>query len=105
MNTSGPARPRLAIVSTVIRRDLLAPLRYFTEFEIIHFYRAAEYGDLTAQDISPNLIPYGSSRELERLLFDLRPDVIQGVEPFSLALQPYLWACFRVARLTSARLI
>jgi len=35
-------RPRLALVSTGIRRDLIAPLRYFTKFEIVHFYRRAD---------------------------------------------------------------
>lgn len=98
-------KARLALVSTGIRRDLLAPVKFFTEFDVIHFYRRAEYGDLTRDDVGANLIQYRSPRELERRLLDARPDVIQGVEPFSLALQPCLWACFRVARLSRARLV
>ena len=96
--------PRLAIVSTGIRRDLLAPLKHFTKFEIGHFYRRAEYGDLTPDDLDATLHSYRSPLDLYRQLVYAHPNVIQGVEPFSLALQAYLWACYLAARKTGARL-
>jgi len=37
------------------------------------------------------------------LLVRAQPDIIQGVEPFSIALQPYLWSCWLAARRTRAR--
>ncbi len=97
--------PTLAMVSTDIRRDLLAPLRHFTQFDLVHLYRRAPYADLMPDDLMPNLQHYASPRELYDRLVHARPDVIQGVEPFSLALQPYLWACYLAARRTGARLL
>lgn len=100
-----PRIPRLAIVSTGIRRDLLAPLKSFSKFEVLHLYRHAEYGDLTEQDLGNTLHRYGSPVDLYRQLISARPDIIQGVEPFSLAQQPYLWACYFAARRVKARLL
>ncbi len=97
--------PRLAIVSTGIRRDLIAPLRFFAEFELVHLYRRADYGDLTPADLDASLHPYRSPLDLYRQLVQAHPDVIQGVEPFSFALQPYLWACYTAAARAGARLL
>ena len=97
--------PRLAIVSIGIRRDLLAPLRYFSKFELAHFYRASVYGDLTPDDFDDTLRAYTSSRDLYQQLVRVKPDVIQGVEPFSFYTQPYLWACYFAARKTNAGLL
>lgn len=100
------SRPgRLAIVSTGIRRDLVAPLKHFNQFEILHFYRHADYGDLTPEDLDATLRPYRSPVDLYHQLVRSRPVVIQGVEPFSVALQPSLWACYLAARATGARLL
>lgn len=98
-------RPRLALVSTDIRRDLLEPLKHFTQFDLIHLYRRASYGDLAPEDMPAGLEQYGSPRDLYRRLLRARPDLIQGVEPFSLARQPDLWACYLAARRTGARLL
>jgi glycosyltransferase involved in cell wall biosynthesis len=97
--------PRLAIVSWGIRRDLIAPLKYFTQFQVLHFYRMAEYGDLTPADHAPSLRHYRSPRDLYHQLVQDRPDVIQGVEPFSFGLQPYLWSCYMAARRAGAPLL
>lgn len=97
--------PRLAIVSTGIRRDLVAPLKYFTQFEIVHFYRRTEYGDLTADDLEASLRGYTSPLDLYRQIVRARPDILQGVEPFLIALQPYLWAGYFAARRVGARLL
>lgn len=99
------SRPRLAIVSTNIRRDLIAPLKYFSQFELIHFYQRAEYGDLTDADFDATLRQYHSPLDLYRQLVAARADVIQGVEPFLPRLQPYLWACYFAAQRTSAQLL
>ncbi len=99
------AMPRFAIASTDIRRDLIAPLRYFTRLEIAHLYRRAPYHDLVTEDWDANLIAYGSPTELYRLVRRLSPDVIQGVEPFSIRLLPYLYATYLAARSRSLPLI
>lgn len=98
-------RPRLALVSTGIRRDLLAPLKYFTRFELIHLYHKIEYGDLTPQDLEHDLVHYSTPFELYRCLVESRPDIIQGVEPLSVYQQPQLWACWLAARHMPARLV
>jgi glycosyltransferase involved in cell wall biosynthesis len=82
-------RPRLAIVSIDIRRDLVAPMRHFDRLDFVHCYRSAPYGDLTPDDIDENLISYGSPLDLFRCLRQARPNVVQGVEPFSIRLLPY----------------
>jgi glycosyltransferase involved in cell wall biosynthesis len=92
------ALPRLAIVSTGIRRDLIAPLKHFSQFGIVHFYLRAEYGDLTPADLDASLHQYRSPPDLFSQLIRARPDVIQGVETFSLTLQPYLWSCYLAAQ-------
>lgn len=99
------ARPRLAMVSIGIRRDLLAPLRYMTRFELRHLYHQSAYGDLVVEDMDATLLQYGSPGELYRKLVASGPDVIQGVEPFSYYTQPYLWAGYIAARRSRARLV
>lgn len=98
-------RPRLALVSTGIRRDLIAPLDNFVQFDLLHFYRQADYGDLTPTDLAPGLRRYDSPLDLYRKIVNSSPAVIQGVEPFSVYLQPYLWACYFAARASKACLI
>jgi glycosyltransferase involved in cell wall biosynthesis len=82
--------PRLAIVSTDIRRDLILPLRNFTRLSLTHFYRQAVYGDLTPEDLDASLVQYASPAELRRLLEKNRPDILQNVEIFSLRQFPYV---------------
>lgn len=92
-------RPTFAMISTDIRRDLLAPLRAFRELRIVHFYRKAPYNDLTAEDLADQaLVPYASPDDLARKLADARPDIIQNVELFTARQFPYVWAVYRYAR-------
>lgn len=98
-------QPRLALVSIGIRRDLLAPLLYFSKFDLVHFYKKNVYGDLTAEDFDSTLNAYASPLDLYRKLTQTHPDVIQGVEPFSFYTQPYVWACVMAARKTGAALL
>lgn len=98
-------KPRLAMVSIGIRRDLLAPLGHLDRLELTHFYKEAVYGDLTARDIDSTLHRYTSPLDLYKQLVAAQPDVIQSVEPFSFYTQPYLWACLAAARKTGAALL
>jgi glycosyltransferase involved in cell wall biosynthesis len=98
-------KSRLAIVSIGIRRDLLAPLGYFSKFELQHFYRARVYNDLTDDDLDETLRAYASPRDLYAQLVRAKPDVIQSVEPFSFYTQSYLWACYFAARTINAALL
>ena len=60
--------PRLAMVSTGIRRDLLAPLQWLSKFELFHFYSKNVYRDLTADDFDKTLRPYKSPLDLYQQL-------------------------------------
>lgn len=97
--------PRLAIVSTNTRRDLQDPLKFFSRLEVLHFFRRAEYNDLTAEDWSSQQHQYGSPRDLATQLIAAHPDVIQSVEPFAIRVLPYVWACYWAVRRTNARLL
>lgn len=90
--------PTLAMVSTDIRRDLIAPLRYFARLRIAHFYRRASYGDLVPGDLDESHVAYNQPVDLYRHLQRMRPDMVQGVEPFSIRLLPYLYVVYRAAR-------
>lgn len=97
-------RPRVALVSTSIRRDLLAPLRNWSDSDLVHFYRRIEYGDLSPEDLDSTLRKYHSPFDLFRKLRQERASVIQTVEPFSIAQQPFFWACYLAARQSGARI-
>lgn len=98
-------RHRLAIVSTNTRRDLQDPLKFFSRLDVMHFYRRAEYDDLTPEDWSRAMYHYASPRALEAQLVAAQPDIIQGVEPFAVSSLPYLWSCYSAVRRTRARLL
>jgi glycosyltransferase involved in cell wall biosynthesis len=91
-------RPTLAMVSTDIRRDLVAPLRDFARLRLVHFYRRAPYHDLAADEMDDSLSRYGSPLDLLRQLGRAEPDIIQGVEPFSIRQLPYHVAIYAYAR-------
>jgi glycosyltransferase involved in cell wall biosynthesis len=91
-------QPLFAIVSTNIRRDLVAPVRHFTRLRIVHFYRKASYGDLAPGDLDGNLIAYRNPIDLFRRLQGARPDIVQGVEYFSIRQLPYQAAVYFHAR-------
>lgn len=97
--------PTLAMVSTDIRRDLVEPLRHFTRLRVVHFYRQASYGDLHTEELDESQIAYDNPVDLFRRLWQARPDIIQGVEPFSIRLLPYLYVAFGVALLRRRPLV
>lgn len=81
----GPAvrdKPKLAMVSTDVRRDLLSPIKYFTKLEVIHFYKNVPYSDLYPGEFDGNLIRYKSMLDLCEKIKKCKPTVIQGSEPY-----------------------
>jgi glycosyltransferase involved in cell wall biosynthesis len=93
---AAPERPRLAMVSTWIRRDLQDPLRFFRRLDVRHFYRI-QLGDLPTNELG-GTIRYGTPVDLYRQLERERPDIIQGVEPLGLMPLPYVLVGWRFAR-------
>lgn len=98
-------RPRLALVSIGIRRDLIAPLVFFSKLDLVHFYRKNVYNDMTTADVDSAPMVYSTPLELYRKLVIASPAVIQGVEPFSFYTQQFVWACVLAARKLRAALL
>ncbi|MFH1909702.1 MAG: glycosyltransferase family 4 protein [bacterium] len=95
---------RAVFISESIRRDSHAPLRFFKDVETIHLYLNAPYGDMGKED-------FAGSRQVEisNLLSEiiaLKPDIIQGAEPFGSKLSLKLaYISYRAARKTRAKLV
>ena len=81
--------PRLAVVSMDIRRDLILPMRGFSEFRLTHFYRHRPYDDLLPDDMDESLVQFSNPFDLFRKLQQTRPDLVQGVEPLAISQLPY----------------
>ncbi len=75
-------KPTMIIVSDDIRRDSHAALVYFLKVKVIHLYRLARYGDMTKEDFK-NTVQYKNSFDLYNKLIELKPDIIQGPEPYA----------------------
>lgn len=74
-------RPRMAIVSTGVRGDVLSPIRYFTKLEIVHFYDSTPYSDVYPEELE-DLIHYSFFFDLCCKIRKYKPDIIQGSEPY-----------------------
>lgn len=102
--TSITKKPKLLIVSQSIRQDNQAPLTYFKDFEIVHLYFDAPYGDMVQEDLkgARQVTPKNLFKEI---LFE-KPDIIQGAEPFAsrLALQ-ICSKCLKASKVTGAKLV
>jgi len=72
---------KMVMVSTGVRRDSLKPIRYFTKFEIVHFYDSTPYFDLYP-DETADLVKYRNFFDLCQKIKKYRPDIIQGSEPY-----------------------
>ncbi len=72
---------KMAMVSTGVRRDTLAPIRHFSKFEIVHFYDSTPYSDLYPEELT-GLVRYRNFFDLCQKMKSHRPDVIQGSEPY-----------------------
>lgn len=75
-------KPILAMVSDDIRRDLHAALKYFTKVKVVHFYRLARYLDMSKSEYQ-NSRKYKNAVDLYQQLVSLKPDIIQGPEPYA----------------------
>ena len=75
-------KPKLAMISTDIRRDLVSPIEYFTKLEVIHFYQNAPYFDLYPSDFKGNLVRYRTMLDLCNKIKKCGPTIIQGSEPY-----------------------
>ncbi len=74
----------LAIVTQAIRRDIQEPLKYFSKFRIVHFYFEAPYGDMTQDDFKiVETIQFSSAHDLYQKIVNLKPDIVQGAEPYA----------------------
>jgi glycosyltransferase involved in cell wall biosynthesis len=80
-------------------------MRYFTRLRVVHFYRRAPYGDMALNELDESLVLYGSPLDLLFRLWQVRPDVIQGVEPFSIRQLPYQVAIYHYARIHQIPLV
>lgn len=74
-------KPKLAILTEAIRFDNQDALKYFTKISPVHFYESAPYGDLKPEELS-GAVQYQNARDLEKKLLALKPDIIQGAEPY-----------------------
>ncbi|MCS6802251.1 MAG: glycosyltransferase [Chloroflexota bacterium] len=95
-------RPRLALVSTDVRRDLIDPLRFFRRVEIAHLARRSTYRDFEGD---AGLRWYRSPADLVAQLAALRPDVVQPPEPVAARLLPASLAALAYCRLTATPLL
>ena len=100
-------RVRYAMISSEIRRDLQSPIRHFHVLDIHHLYHAAPWNDMKTSDFDERTIRFRSPIDLFVRLWTLKPDIIQGPEPLSLLMLPflvvtlvYLWVRPRVALVT-----
>jgi len=75
-------KPILAILTDSIRYDNHIALKYFTKFEVKHLYNNAPYRDLSEGQLS-KAIKWDTFEELEQKLIGLKPDIIQGSEPYA----------------------
>jgi glycosyltransferase involved in cell wall biosynthesis len=85
-------RYRYAMISSEIRRDLQAPLAYFRKLDIYHFYRSAPWNDMRAADFDERTIRFCLPFDLFWKLQRTQPEIVQGPEPFSLLMLPFLFA-------------
>ena len=74
-------KPILAILTDTIRFDNHKALKYFKKIKPIHFYKSAPYGDLNKKDLK-DAIEYKDLNNLGKKLLKLKPDIVQGAEPY-----------------------
>ena len=82
MILSNNRKPVLAILTESLRFDNQDALKYFSKIKPVHFYENAPYGDIKPEELK-GAIQYSSILDLEKKLIELRPDIIQGSEPYA----------------------
>lgn len=83
---------RYAMISSEIRRDLQGPLADFRKLDIYHFYRSAPWNDMKEAEFDARTIQFRLPFDLFWKLQAAKPDIVQGPEPLSLLMLPYLFA-------------
>lgn len=89
---AGATRHRYAMVSSEIRRDLQSPLSYFQRLEIVHLYRSAPWNDMKTSEFDDHTVRFRLPFDLFWKLKQAKPEIVQGPEPLSLLMLPYLAA-------------
>ncbi|MEM7734768.1 MAG: glycosyltransferase [Deinococcota bacterium] len=90
--TTGPLK--YVMVSSEIRRDLEQPLSYFDRLEIHHLYNRAPWNDMKQGDFGHLTKRFFTPLSLYWHLHKIKPDIIQGPEPLSLLMFPFLVAVY-----------
>lgn len=90
-------RPRYAMISTWIRRDVHDPLRHFRALDLVHLYQHAIYQDTAPGELA-TAQRYVTPIDLYQRLCLIRPEIVQNVEPLALMTLPYLYATWLYAR-------
>ncbi len=72
---------RLVIISEKTRYHFQKPLEYFSRIEIIHLYKS-HYPDMRPQEFNVKLVKYKNIFDLWGKLKELKPDLIQGLDPY-----------------------
>jgi glycosyltransferase involved in cell wall biosynthesis len=85
-------RYRYAMISSEIRRDLQRPLELFQRLDIHHLYRSAPWNDMKDAEFNARTIQFRLPFDLFWKLRRIKPDIVQGPEPLSLLMLPYLLA-------------
>jgi glycosyltransferase involved in cell wall biosynthesis len=89
--TRQPARkPRYLMISSEVRRDLQQPISYFRKLEVIHLYRSAPWNDMRDEDFNRHTRRFRWPWDLYRTISRAKPDIIQGPDPLSLLMLPFL---------------
>ena len=102
---TAPNAPVLAILTESIRFDNQHPLKYFSKIKPIHFYQSAPYGDLKKEELK-GAVKYEDFADLEQKLIEIKPDIIQGAEPYGSKIQLRLChIAWRVSRKLNIPLI
>lgn len=74
-------RPRLLIISERTRWHFHSPLRYFQKIEVIHLTKSV-FSDFPKENTAVPLYFYRSPLDLYKQILKLKPDIIQGLEPY-----------------------
>lgn len=85
-------RYRYAMISSEVRSDLQRPLAWFERLDVYHFYRSAPWQDMKAAEFTDRTIRFRLPFDLYLGLRRAKPEIIQGPEPLSLLMLPFLTA-------------
>lgn len=95
----------IAILTESIRRDNHLSLRYFKKLKAIHFYLRDPYHDMDISEYA-DAIRYKNFSDLYHKLLKIKPDIIQGSEPYASKKSLLLaWTAYKAARKLKVPLI